>query len=79
MDCILLYDALHKGRIYLDAFASEIEVLGLENIIVHFPEIFKPALVFSGKIMLSCVINILHLKIDTDDMEKVLNMFGDIC
>ena len=70
MDCILLYDALHKRRIYLDAFATGLEVFGLKTILAHFPKIFKPAFVFSGKITSSEVINMLHPKIDTDDMEE---------
>jgi len=67
MDCILLYDALQKRRIYLDAFASGLEVFELKTIIVHFPEIFKPAFVFSGKITPSDVINMLHPKTDTEE------------
>ena len=70
MDCILLYDALHKRRIYLDAFASGLEVLGLKTVISHFPEAFKAAFVFSGKITSSDVIKMLHPKPSTADMDE---------
>lgn len=32
VECIMLYDALHKRRIYLDAFASGLEVFGMKKI-----------------------------------------------
>ena len=60
MECILLYDALHKRRIYLDAFASGLEVFGLKTIISHFPEVFKAAFVCSGRVTSSNVIKMLQ-------------------
>ena len=70
MDCILLYDALHKRRIYLDAFANGLEVLGLKTVISHFPEPFKSVFVFSGIITSSDVIKMLHPKPSTADMDE---------
>lgn len=50
MECIILYDALHKRRIYLDEFASGLEVLGLKTLISHFPETLKPLFVSTGEL-----------------------------
>ena len=46
-ECVILYDALYKRRIYLDAFASGLEVLGMHSMITYFPDQFKEAFVFN--------------------------------
>ena len=60
VECILLYDALHKRRIYLDAFGSRLEALGMKILICHFPEVFKASFVYNGKITPSNVIKMLQ-------------------
>ena len=50
MECIVLYDALHKRRIFLDAIGNGLEVLGMRTLISHFPELFKAAFVSSGRL-----------------------------
>ena len=50
MECIVLYDALHKRRIFLDAIGNGLEVLGMRTLISHFPEVFKAAFVSSCRL-----------------------------
>ena len=44
-------DALHKQKIYLDAFANGLEVLGVKSLISQFPEVFKPLFISDGKVV----------------------------
>jgi len=46
-ECVILYDALYKRRIYLDAFASGLEVLQMHSMITYFPDQFKEAFAFN--------------------------------
>ncbi|XP_065887912.1 uncharacterized protein [Dysidea avara] len=55
-ECIILYDALYKRKIYLDAFASGLEVLGMQSMIMYFPDQFKAAFVFSESLTGDAVI-----------------------
>ena len=50
VECIVLYDVLHKRRIFLDAIGNGLEVLGMCTLISHFPEVFKAAFVSSGRL-----------------------------
>ena len=70
MECIILYDALHKRRIYLDAFASGLEVFGLKTLISHFPEILKPLFVSTGEIKPVEVIELLKPRPSVSSMDE---------
>lgn len=45
----MVYDALHKRKIFLDAFVKGLEALGILQFI-QFPEVMKPAFVSSGTV-----------------------------
>lgn len=42
-ESIILYEALHKRKVFLDAFGEGMEVLGVLSLIQLFPEMMKPA------------------------------------
>ena len=70
VECILFYDALHKRRIYLDAFASGLEVLGVKTMISHFPETLKPLFVSLGVVKAKEVIELLKPRPNVSGMDE---------
>lgn len=70
VDCILLYDALHKRRIYIDAFACGLEAVGVKTMISHFPELLKPLFVSTGIVKAKEVIKLLKSKPSVSAMDE---------
>ena len=70
VECIIIYDALHKRTIYLDAFCAGLEVMGIKTMISLFPELCKPAFVADGAITSQRVTDMLkpHLPDKREDM-----------
>ena len=50
----------HKRKPFLDSFSDGLQVLGVKDMICHFPEVFKPAFVFSGGVTPLDMLKILH-------------------
>ena len=50
VECLMVYDALHKRSAYLDAFAQGLEVLGVKTLLNMFPEECKEAFVWDGTV-----------------------------
>ena len=71
MDCIIVYDALHKRSIYLDALGKGLEVLGIRRMMTLFPEQCKPAFVSDGTISATIVIS--QLKVTEQRRDYELN------
>jgi len=42
----MLQEALYKRKPFLDSFSEGLQVLGVKDMIRHFPGVFKPAYVF---------------------------------
>ena len=70
MECIILYDALHKRIAYLDALVKGLEVLGVKNLISHFPEVLKPAFVSKGTVGATDVRRLLQPNPSTTEMDE---------
>ena len=56
---IMLHDALHKKKLFLDALGEGLEVFGVCSVIVAFPELFRPVFVSSESVKPSDVLSIL--------------------
>ena len=54
----MIYDALHKRKLLLDAFGEGLEVFGVWSIMNSFPELMKPVFV-PGSIKPSDILSIL--------------------
>jgi len=72
-ECIILHDALYKRKIYLDAFANGLEVLGMQSMICHFPDQFRTAFVHDNSLTADAIIaklkpmpNITRMSIDAN-------------
>lgn len=50
VECLMVYDALHKRSAYLDAFAQGLEKLGVKTLMSMFPEECKKAFVWDGTV-----------------------------
>ena len=48
IECLMVYDALHKRSAYLDAVG--LEVMGVKTLLKMFPEECKSAFVWSGRV-----------------------------
>jgi len=44
------HETLYKRKSFLDSFSEGLQVLGVKDMIRHFPDVFKPAFVFSGQV-----------------------------
>ena len=66
MDCIIVYDALHKRSMYLDAIGKGLDVL---KMIALFPEQCKPAFVSDGTISAAIVTSLLKVTEQRKDSE----------
>ena len=49
IETIVLHKTLHKLKPFLDSFSEGLQVLGVKDMICHFPEVFKSAFVFLVK------------------------------
>lgn len=47
-ECILLHNALHKRRAYLDTISSGLDVFGVRKMITLFPHVCMPLFVPGG-------------------------------
>ena len=56
----MVYDALHKRKLFLDAFGEGLEVFGIWSLIGSFPELMKPIFVPGGSVQPSDVLSILQ-------------------
>lgn len=70
VETIILHEALYKRKPFLDSFSDGLQVLGVRDMICHFPNIFKPAFVFSGHVTPADVLKILHPKPDESGMDE---------
>ncbi len=70
----MVYDALHKRKVFLDAFGEGLEEFGIWSLIRTFPDVMKPAFVATEEsIEASDVLAILKPLHDVDgcDQERV--------
>lgn len=70
IETIVLHEALHKRKPFLDSFSDGLQVLGIKDMICHFPEVFKPAFVFSGVVTPLDVLGILHPRPSENEMNE---------
>ena len=70
IETIVLHEALHKRKPFLDSFSDGLQVLGVKDMICHFPEVFKPAFVFSGGVTPLDVLKILHPRPRENEMNE---------
>lgn len=66
----MLHEALHKRKPFLDSFGDGLEVLGVKDMICHFPDVFFKAFVFSGEVTPSQVLEILKSRPDESEMNE---------
>ena len=75
-DTIIIYDVLHKRKVFLDAFSEGLEVFHLKTAINTFPELFRELFVASDACSPDDVLAILHFDEDLGPQEqRVLNYF----
>ena len=48
-ETIVLHEALHKRKPFLDSFGDGLDVLGVRDMIYHFPDVFLRPLFFLEK------------------------------
>ena len=65
-----MHEALYKRKPFLDSFSEGLQVLGATDIIRHFPDVFKPAFVFSGQVTPANVLKILQPRPDAGEMSE---------
>ena len=70
IETIVLHEALHKLKPFLDSFGDGLQVLGVKDMICHFPEVFKSAFVFSGEVTPLDVLRILHPRPNENEMNE---------
>jgi len=70
VESIVLHEALHKRKPFLDSLADGLQVSGVWDIICHFPDVFYKAFVFSGKVTPSEVLAILKPSPDEKEMNE---------
>ena len=77
MQTILIYSALHKRKVYLDAFAEGLECYKIHSLMRIFPQLFKPS--FTSKELCSeDVINsIVPVGIMDNDTERLTSALFD--
>ena len=46
IETIVLHEALHKRKPFLDSFGDGLQVLGVRDLICHFPDIFIKVFIF---------------------------------
>lgn len=60
MECILLHNALHKLRVYLDDFARGLDSMGVKEMIILFPHLMKPFFVYGGATKVNDVLKMMR-------------------
>jgi len=55
----VLHEPLHKKKPFLDSLGDGLQVLGVRDMICHFPSVFLKAFVYSGKVTSAEVLKIL--------------------
>jgi len=70
VESIILHEALHKRKPFLDSLADGLQVLGVRDMICHFPDVFYKTFVFSGEVTPSEVLAILKPLPDEKEMNK---------
>lgn len=65
----MVYDALHKRSMYLDAIGKGLDVLGVRKMITLFPEQCKPAFVSDGTVSAAIVTSLLKVTEQRQDSE----------
>ena len=70
IETIVLHEALHKLKPFLDSFGDGLQVLGVKDMICHFPEVFKSAFVFSGEVTPLDVLRILHPRPNENEINE---------
>ena len=73
IETIVLHAAVHKRKPFLDSFSDGLQVLGIKDMICHFPEVFKPAFVFSGEVTPLDVLRILYPRPSENEMNESTN------
>ena len=63
----MVYDALHKRKVFLDALGKGLEALG---VLEKFPEEMKPAFVSSGTVSPKDVLDIMKPQYSTSIFEE---------
>ena len=66
----MVYDALHKRKVFLDALGKGLEALGVLDFIKKFPEEMKPAFVSSGTVSPKDVLDIMKPQYSTSIFEE---------
>lgn len=75
-DTIIIYDVLHKRKVFLDAFSEGLEVFHLKTAINTFPELFRELFVASDACSPNDVLAILQFDEDLGPQEqRVMNYF----
>ena len=70
MENAIVYDALHKRKIFLDAFGKGLEALGVLKFLQKFPEVMKPAFVSSGTVSTKDVLEIMKPQYSSTSVEE---------
>ncbi len=68
LDSIMVYEALHKRKLFLDSFGEGLEVFGVLGFIQKFTDELKPAFVSSGILISDDVLKILKPRPSDDVM-----------
>ena len=66
----MLHEVLYKRKPFLGSFSEGLQVLGVRVMIRHFPDVFKPAFVFSGQVTPADVLKILQSRPDEGEMSE---------
>lgn len=70
-DAIIIYDVLHKRKIFLDAFAEGLEVFYLRTGIQAFPDLFQELFVAADTCSPDDVLGILKFQCDDSESSKI--------
>lgn len=76
VDSIMVYDALQKRKLYLDAFAEGLEEFGVHSLICAFPEEHECVFTMSQVISPSDVLNILKRAKSSQDSEDAVRVWN---
>ena len=68
LEAIMVFDALHKRKLFLDSFGEGLEVFGVLSFIQKFPAEMKSAFVSKGILSPEDVLKILTPKAAVDNM-----------
>lgn len=77
----MLYDALHKKKMYLDSFGEGLEEFGVLSLIKAFPEKFESSFTVPESIQPSDVVAVLKRPRDLHDPDvfKYMRVSAQVC